>query len=87
MSYKLTQFYIVAGAGVVADSEYFSREHSVDWCARLGREVETGMMLVASFAEGIAASAETGGNLQSTFQWWMAPCLGRWLGWSFFPII
>ena len=52
------QLYEVAGACVVADSEYFAREHGIDWGAGLGREVETGMMFVATFAEWISTFSE-----------------------------
>lgn len=57
------EFDEIAGAGVVADGEDFSRKHGVDWCAGLSREVESGVMFMATFAEGISASAETGGDM------------------------
>ena len=53
------EFDEVTGAGVIADGEDLAREHGIDWCSGFGREVEAGMMFVATFPEGISASAET----------------------------
>ena len=83
----MLQLYIIAGTGVRADGENFSGEHGVDWCAGLGREVESAVMLMSGFAEGISARAKSRGDFQRAFQRRVAPSLCRGRRCDCFPII